>query len=187
MAYRYERSWPNGSVIEMQGNPMPGGGYVTTFTDITHFKEIERKLQEVNETLEQRVLQRTRELSDAIREVEKARQSAEAANLSKTRFLAAASHDLLQPMNAARLFISILRAAAGTGSATRPNWSNASTAASPRRKNCSAPCSTSPSWIQGMYRPEPEAISVEDLFEQLRRRFKALAANRGLQLRVHPM
>jgi Na+/proline symporter len=43
--YRYERTWLNGSVIEIQGNPMPGGGYVSTYTDITHFKEIERKLQ----------------------------------------------------------------------------------------------------------------------------------------------
>jgi CheY-like chemotaxis protein len=38
-----------------------------------------------------------------------------------------------------------------------------------------------------MYRPEPEAISVDDLFEQLRRRFQALAANRDLELRVHPV
>ena len=45
---------------------MPGGGYVTTFTDITHFKDIERELQEVNETLEQRVQQRTQELREAI-------------------------------------------------------------------------------------------------------------------------
>ena len=42
------------------------------------------------------------------RAVEEARAAADAANLSKTRFLAAASHDLLQPLNAARLFLSAL-------------------------------------------------------------------------------
>ena len=88
---------------------MPGGGYVTTFTDITHFKDIEHELQLVNETLEQRVQQRTFELREANTELEQARLAAEDANHSKTRFLAAASHDLLQPMNAASLFVSILR------------------------------------------------------------------------------
>jgi len=38
----------------------------------------------------------------------------------------------------------------------------------------------------GMYDPEPESISVPELFEQLRRRFKALAGNHNLVLRVHP-
>ena len=38
----------------------------------------------------------------------KAKSVAEQANQSKTRFLASASHDLLQPMNAARLFTSAL-------------------------------------------------------------------------------
>ena len=56
---------------------------------------MEQALRESNETLEARVEQRTRE--------------AEAANLSKTRFLAAISHDVLQPINAARLFTSALR------------------------------------------------------------------------------
>jgi CheY-like chemotaxis protein/anti-sigma regulatory factor (Ser/Thr protein kinase) len=37
-----------------------------------------------------------------------------------------------------------------------------------------------------MYEPKPEAIAASGLFEQLRRRFKALAGNRNLELRVHP-
>ncbi|WP_251285093.1 histidine kinase dimerization/phospho-acceptor domain-containing protein, partial [Enterobacter hormaechei] len=48
-----------------------------------------------NETLEQRVAERSHE--------------AEVAQQSKTRFLAAISHDVLQPLNAARLFASALR------------------------------------------------------------------------------
>ena len=59
--------------------------------------------------------QRTLELSEAINDLEDAREAAETANRSKTRFLAAASHDLLQPMNAARLFVSLLRQQAGEG------------------------------------------------------------------------
>jgi Na+/proline symporter/signal transduction histidine kinase len=183
--YRYERTWLNGQVMEIQGNPMPGGGYVTTYTDITHFKDIEKELQEINETLEQRVQQRTRELREAIGEVEDARQAAVTANRSKTRFLAAASHDLLQPMNAARLFVSILR------QQQEPDGEQArlvmrvdrSLTAAEELLNALLDISKLDS---GMYEPEPEVIALPDLFEQLRRRFKALAANRDLQLRVHP-
>jgi signal transduction histidine kinase len=184
-AYRYERTWLDGKVMEIQGNPMPGGGYVTTFTDITHFKEIQRELQDVNETLEQRVEQRTGELREALDEVEKSRQAAEAANQSKTRFLAAASHDLLQPMNAARLFASILRQQEGESESEHSRLImrvDRSLSAAEELLNALLDISKLDS---GMYEPEPEVIALPDLFEQLRQRFKALAANRDLQLRVH--
>ncbi|RDW12553.1 ATP-binding response regulator [Paracoccus thiocyanatus] len=66
--------------------------------------------------LEQEVQVRTRELEQALadlsernRELAVARASAEEANRSKTRFLRAASHDLLQPLSAAKLFLSALK------------------------------------------------------------------------------
>ncbi|NNK38509.1 MAG: hybrid sensor histidine kinase/response regulator, partial [Xanthomonadales bacterium] len=182
--YRYERDWLGEKVVEIQGNPMPGGGYVTTYSDITHFKDIEKELQLVNETLEQRVLQRTRELQEALGEVEEARQSAEAANQSKTRFLAAASHDLLQPMNAARLFVSILRQQQGdSGDEQAQLVKRVDRSLTAAEELLSALLDIS-KLDSGMYEPEPESIPVTDLFEKLRRRFKALAANRDLQLRV---
>ena len=65
--------------------------------------------------LEQEVEARTRQLERALadlseknRELAVARASAEEANRSKTRFLRAASHDLLQPLSAARLFLTAL-------------------------------------------------------------------------------
>ena len=107
-AYTVERSRGDGTVIEIRGGPMPGGGYVTTFADITDYKRNEQALIEAKATLEQRVERRTLELSDALAAQRRAKQEAEAANTSKTRFLAAASHDLLQPLNAARLFTAAL-------------------------------------------------------------------------------
>src|SRR5690554_6800460 len=91
----YERTLRSGHVIELRGRPLPGGGYVTTYSDITEYKRVERELREINETLEQRVTERTHE--------------AEMAQESRTRFLTAVSHDVLQPINAARLFASALR------------------------------------------------------------------------------
>ncbi len=96
-----ERVLPDGSIIEIRGNPMPGGGFVATFTDVTDFREAEAGLKRVNETLELRVAERTA-LADG------ARREAERANDAKSRFLAAIGHDLLQPLHAAHLFVDAL-------------------------------------------------------------------------------
>ena len=98
--YVAERRFPDAEserVVEIRGNPMPGGGFVATFTDVTEFRRNEDELKGVAETLEHRVSERTAEL-------ESARQEAEKANQAKSRFLAAISHDLAQPLNAAHLF-----------------------------------------------------------------------------------
>lgn len=106
--HAYERQKADGTVILIEGNPLPGGGYVTTFQDITPMRRTERALKETNTYLEQRVKERTEELQELNGELLKAKSAAEKANQSKTRFLASASHDLLQPLNAARLFTSAL-------------------------------------------------------------------------------
>ncbi|MFJ3049124.1 MULTISPECIES: PAS domain-containing hybrid sensor histidine kinase/response regulator [Pseudomonas nitroreducens/multiresinivorans group] len=103
-----ERLFPNGRVIELIGNPMPGGGFVMSFTDITNYRDAEQGLKDANEGLEQRVQERTFELSQLNQALTEAKGTAEAANQSKSRFLAAVSHDLMQPLNAARLFSAAL-------------------------------------------------------------------------------
>lgn len=103
-----ERLFPNGRVIELIGNPMPGGGFVMSFTDITNYRDAEQGLKDANESLEQRVQERTFELSQLNHALTEAKGTAEAANQSKSRFLAAVSHDLMQPLNAARLFSAAL-------------------------------------------------------------------------------
>lgn len=90
--------------------------------DITAFFNAQKQLTALNEELEERVDSRTEDLNalnqklmSEIFEREKiehelilAKEVAENANKSKDKYLAAASHDLLQPMNAARLFVSTL-------------------------------------------------------------------------------
>ncbi|OEY67837.1 PAS domain-containing hybrid sensor histidine kinase/response regulator [Marinobacter sp. X15-166B] len=104
----YERHRPDGTVIKTEGSPIPGGGYVITFQDVTSMRRTEQALKETNTYLEQRVKERTQELQVINEQMLKATSIAEQANQSKTRFLASASHDLLQPLNAARLFTSAL-------------------------------------------------------------------------------
>ncbi len=87
--------------LSVFGQEMPDRGFVISFTDVTAEREAARVLSEMNETLERGVIARTEELGEALAEAERA-------NASKSRFVAAASHDLLQPLSAAKLFMSSL-------------------------------------------------------------------------------
>lgn len=102
LPHLHESAKGDGTVLEIRGNPLPEGGFVTSYADITSYKNAARELRSLADALEQRVADRTRDLDAARRE-------AEQANRYKTRFVAAAVHDLLQPLNAARMFTSLLR------------------------------------------------------------------------------
>ncbi|WP_366935648.1 NahK/ErcS family hybrid sensor histidine kinase/response regulator [Aestuariivirga sp.] len=103
-----ERRTDTGHVFEFRSSPMPDGGVVVTVIDATESVLAAEELQRVNESLERRVTERTAQLTQLNEQLAAAKAEADAANLSKTRFIAAASHDILQPLNAARLFTSTL-------------------------------------------------------------------------------
>jgi len=92
----------DGTVLEIRGTPLPDGGFVTSYADITSYRNAARELRSLADALEHRVEERTRALAEAT-------DAAENANRYKTRFVAAAVHDLLQPLNAARMFLSAMR------------------------------------------------------------------------------
>lgn len=85
-------------ILDVYAQEMPNGGFVISFTDITAERHAIAALSRANETLEARVTERTMELEDALLRAERA-------NATRARFVAAASHDLLQPLSAARLFV----------------------------------------------------------------------------------
>ncbi|MES2668002.1 MAG: PAS-domain containing protein [Pseudomonadota bacterium] len=85
-------------ILDVFAQEMPDGGFVMSFTDVTAERAAIDGLSRANETLEARVMERTLELEDALGHAERA-------NASRSRFVAAASHDLLQPLSAAKLFI----------------------------------------------------------------------------------
>lgn len=88
----------DGLFLQVFGQEMPDRGFVISFSDVTTERNAAAALQAANESLEQRVAERTLALADALEEAERA-------NASKSRFVAAASHDLLQPLSAAKLFL----------------------------------------------------------------------------------
>ena len=96
----------DGTWLQVSERRMSGGGTVSLYTDITAVKRDEARRRE--RELEEKVEARTAELIRANAEILAAKAEAELQTLSKTKFFAAANHDLLQPLAAARVFASAL-------------------------------------------------------------------------------
>lgn len=170
----FERFAERGLVLEVRANKMPGGGIVTTFTDVTPSVE-------AAEALEQRVRERTTELTRLNAELARAKADAEEANISKTRFLAAASHDILQPLNAARLYVTSLVERQGQGEAGRL-VSNIDASLDAVEEILGALLDIS-RLDTGAMKPEIGSIRIDELMRQLEVEFAPLAREKGLDLR----
>ncbi len=180
-AYVTQRLRRNGDVYEIRGQPLPDGGYVTTYNDITEFKRTELALLEAKQTLEQRVEERTSELKLALAAQEDAKRQAEEANATKSRFVAAASHDLLQPLNAARLFASTLGERSDDPAVTEiAERIDSSMRAAEEVLDDMLDIARLES---GTMRTDIADFPIAETFEHLERQFAPLAARRGLRLR----
>ncbi|AWM91096.1 hybrid sensor histidine kinase/response regulator [Pseudomonas sp. 31-12] len=183
-AHTSERLFPNGRVIELIGNPMPGGGFVMSFTDITAFREAEQALTEANEGLEQRVTERTHELSQLNVALTEAKGTAESANQSKTRFLAAVSHDLMQPLNAARLFSAALSHQEDGLSSEAQKLVHHLDSSLRSAEDLISDLLDISRLENGKINPDPKPFALNELFDALGAEFKALAQEQGLKFRV---
>jgi Na+/proline symporter/signal transduction histidine kinase len=171
-------------VVEVRSERMPDGGIVTTFTDITPSVEAAEALERANASLEGRVRERTRELERLNAELVRAKATADEANVSKTRFLAAASHDILQPLNAARLYVTSLVERQGASEEARLVRNvDASLEAVEEILGALLDISRLDS---GVLKPEFSSFRIEDLLRQLEVEFAPLAREKGLQLVFMP-
>src|SRR5437016_511547 len=170
--------------MEVRANHMPDGGIVTTFTDITPSVKAAEELERANESLERRVRERTEELMRLNAELGHAKGEAEQANISKTRFLAAASHDILQPLNAARLYVTSLveRQRRGEDAQLIGNI-DASLDAVEEILGALLDISRLDT---GAMRPELSTFRIDELLRQLEVEFRPLAQDKGLQLDFVP-
>jgi len=179
-----ERLHHDQRVIEVRTNPMPQGGIVTSMTDITDRVAAAEALARSKSDLEHRVKERTAELTKLNEALKEAKARADEANLDKTRFLAAASHDILQPLNAARLYATSLAERDHAGEAGRLAGNiDAALTAVEDILNTLLDISRLDT---GALRPEFGAVSVNDLLKQLEVEFAPLAQERGLSLVVQP-
>jgi Na+/proline symporter/signal transduction histidine kinase len=171
-------------VMEVRANPMPDGGIVTTFTDITPSVKAAEELERANESLERRVRERTEELTHLNSELGRAKAEAEQANISKTRFLAAASHDILQPLNAARLYVtSLVERQGGGNDAQLVGNIDASLDAVEEILGALLDISRLDT---GAMKPEIVSFRIDELLRQLEVEFTPLAQEKGLDLQFVP-
>nr|WP_321445725.1 PAS domain-containing hybrid sensor histidine kinase/response regulator [uncultured Cohaesibacter sp.] len=189
-----EQMGGSGRTLSIRADAMPDGGIVITFADVSERVRAERALESANETLERRVRDRTRELmhlNDALRT---AKQDAEAANVSKTRFLAAAGHDIMQPMNAARLYTTAL---------VNRLEGMAEKSEDPKVAECAVMAGNIDSSLEavediigalldiarldsGAMKAQLSAFPIDELLERMRIDFEPLAKEKGLDLRTVP-
>ncbi len=173
-AYQSERVKADGQVIKSVGGPMPGGGYLTSFTDITDDAAVREELERTLDELEQRVADRTLELREA-------NQRLADAGRDKTRFLAAASHDLLQPLHAARLFNSALdRQLEGPAKALSVRVDRSIVGAEELLRALLDISKLDAGGIQ----PNPEPVSLGLLISDIADNMRPQASEKGLELRT---
>jgi signal transduction histidine kinase len=153
---------------------------VTTYTDVTEAVAAEEARERANEILEQRVRERTEELTRLNEALSRAKAEAEEANISKTRFLAAASHDILQPLNAARLYAtSLVERDREAGHAALAENVDASLDAVEEILTALLDISRLDT---GAMKPQWSSFRIEEIFRQLQREFGPVAAEKSLRL-----
>ncbi|MDM8346514.1 PAS domain-containing hybrid sensor histidine kinase/response regulator [Pseudochrobactrum sp. sp1633] len=172
-----------GKIIEIAANPMPDGGIVASYTDITASVEADNAMKRLNETLEQRVADRTTELLEVNQQLVQAQKLAEEANFGKTRFLAAAGHDILQPLNAARLYSTALSERLGVSEAQLARNIDSSLEAVEGILSALLDISRLDT---GALKPELTLFRLDRLLQQVATDFTPLAVAKGLKLRIVP-
>ena len=148
-------------------------------------------LFEVAITLDKTVRRRTAELQAALRSVEganealtKAKAQAEQASAFKSSFLAFVSHDLLQPLNAARLNLSTLTEAAPSAEVNR--FARQIDLALTSLEDLIRTLLDMSKLDAGAMRPEMASVELERILAPLRAEFAPIASARGLKLTIRP-
>ncbi|SMH35433.1 ATP-binding response regulator [Azospirillum agricola] len=165
----------DGRWVQVNERRTRDGGIVGVYTDITDIKQAEERRRE-SEQAEKTGLML---LNDQLHQ---AKAEADQANLSKTRFIAAASHDLLQPLNAARLFVSALADLEKTGSVGEL-VENIDVALASVEDLLSALLDIS-KLDAGAVTPEVSDFPLRGILAPLATEYAAVAAERGIALRV---
>ncbi|MEM1377681.1 MAG: NahK/ErcS family hybrid sensor histidine kinase/response regulator, partial [Pseudomonadota bacterium] len=186
----FKRAWQlllarTGRIIEIRSNPMPDGGLVVTYTDVTSRVEADEALQRTKQSLEVRVQARTAELTKVNDELGKAQRRAEDANISKTRFLAAAGHDISQPLNAARLYATSLVESLPASAPHRDTVQKIDSALESVETIIGAVLDIS-RLDSGAMTPTTSVFSLGEMLENLENDFRPMADEKQLDLKVMP-
>lgn len=159
-------------------------GIYSISQDISNRRKAELALKEINITLEQRVEMRTDELHSTVNALEVAKAEAEKANQSKSRFLAAASHDLLQPFNAARLFSEMLKSESQSMTNTQAELVEKTDQSLAVAENIIRSLVDISKLDSGTVHPSIRKTDVFAVLDSLEQQFSGFAAKKGLSFKV---
>ena len=140
--------------------------------------------RDLNRELDLRVRAANAELEQQLQQVQAAREQAEQANIAKSRFFAAASHDLRQPLHSLGLFASALDAEVSSA----------------KGRDLTRNIGDSIEALEGLFNElldlsrldagivpvQPRNIGLQALFDRLAREFHVNAVERDLRLRFVP-
>lgn len=154
--------------------------------DISHLRNAELALKEINVTLENRVLSRTEELNNTVLALEQAKTLAEKADQSKSRFMAAASHDLMQPFNAARLFCQILNADPKSMTDNQIDLVHKTDQSLKVAGNIIQSLVEFIKLDSGNVKPCKKSFPLQELFDSLEDQFSEFVQKKSLKFRVRP-
>jgi Na+/proline symporter/signal transduction histidine kinase/CheY-like chemotaxis protein len=185
LRHESERKYKEGQTIRIEGNPLPDGGFVMMFSDITAYREAEKVLQEANLDLESRVNERTLILAKTNKALADANEKAAQANAKKSQYLQACGHDLMQPLEAARLFSSALNEQGGLSASQQKQVANIDRSLKAANDLVSD--------LAEIARLDSDKISLnmkdfplKELFDELLQEFDVLAKEQSVEFRLIP-
>ncbi|WP_408589035.1 ATP-binding protein [Novosphingobium sp.] len=174
-----------GLVVQIAGRGLAGGDFLLTLTDVSDLRAAEHVLTRSKAELEALVEERTAALVSANLALAEATRLAEQATRSQRRFVASASHDLVQPLHAARLFIGNALVGADDADRATPLLRKADQSVEGAHRLLHALLNLSRLEI-GALEPKLEAVDLGDLLQSLAEEFAQQACTRGLELVVLP-
>lgn len=178
-----ERQQDNGQVIRIEGNPLPDGGFVMMFSDITAYRQAEQVLKDTNVDLEAIIQERTHKLEQVNDALELAKEKAEQAHVKKSLYLKACSHDLMQPLEAARLFTSALSSQNNLNEAQKRQVKNIDHSLKVAN-DLLADLGEIARIESGNIKPHFSTFSLNELFKDLGQEFSASAIDQGVEFRL---
>ncbi len=153
----YQAQIADGRWMQIRETRIPGGGTVGIYTDITARKEVEQQLG-------------------------RAKAEADEANMAKSRFLAAASHDLRQPLHAIGIFLSALGPHM-TSPESRDLLHNVEECLKTTNNLFNSLLDIS-KLDAGVLQPEKQPCAIGELFIAVEREFAPLAKTKNIRLKV---